>query len=235
MIPKYQKIKQDLVNEIKQHKFIPGDKFYSEADIKVKYGVSSITAIKALNGLTAAGYLYRIQGKGTFLSKSKIAQHVKFSDIENHPVNSESVKVLSINEENDPKILHELGLSKSETYYKIMRVRFASNTPFLLHISHLPKRLIKQPLSSDLTVYESIYERIRKDFNIDLFALSSVETNEIVFPDDPNILSLLHLSFREPAVQQIKHSYFADKSVAEYIISYKHWKYFKTKIEVDAE
>lgn len=235
MIPKYQKIKQDLVNEIKQHKFIPGDKFYSESDIKGKYGVSSITAIKVLNELTTAGYLYRIQGKGTFLSKSKIEQNVKFSDIENHPVNSESVKVLSIEEKNDANILAELGLAKSETYYKIIRVRFASSTPFLLHISHLPKRLIKQPISSDLTTYESIYERIRKDFDIDLFSLSSIETNEIVFPDEPEILSLLNLSFREPAVQQIKHSYFADKSVAEYIISYKHWKYFKTKIEVDAE
>ncbi|MDU1888216.1 MAG: GntR family transcriptional regulator, partial [Enterococcus faecalis] len=43
------------------------------------------------------------------------------------------------------------------------------------------------------------------------------------------------LSFREPAVKQVKHSYLADGSVAEYIISYKHWKYFKTKIEVEAE
>ncbi|MGL5342992.1 MAG: GntR family transcriptional regulator, partial [Lactococcus garvieae] len=34
---------------------------------------------------------------------------------------------------------------------------------------------------------------------------------------------------------QVKHTYLVDKSVAEYIVSYKHWKYFKTKIEVDAE
>ena len=59
MIPKYEQIKQDLLSEIKNHKFIPGDKFYSEADIKRKYEVSSITAVKALNQLTSAGYLYR--------------------------------------------------------------------------------------------------------------------------------------------------------------------------------
>ena len=104
-----------------------------------------------------------------------------------------------------------------------------------MHITHLPKRLVKEPISKDLSQYSSIYERVRKDFGIDLFSLSSVETNEIVFPDDPELLNLLKLSFREPVVKQVKHSFLADRSVAEYIISYKHWKYFKTKIEVEAE
>ncbi|HBI1675309.1 TPA: GntR family transcriptional regulator [Enterococcus faecalis] len=235
MLPKYEQIKQDLLREIKNHTFIPGDKFYSEADIKRKYAVSSITAVKALNELTSAGYLYRIQGKGTFVSKSKISQNVKFSDIELHSLDSEKVKVLSIEEENQAEILKELGLPANASYYRIKRVRYSEDTPFLVHITHLPKKLVKEPLSKDLTAYASVYERVRKDFSIDLFSLASVETNEIVFPEDAELLNLLQLSFREPAVKQVKHSYLADGSVAEYIISYKHWKYFKTKIEVEAE
>ncbi|MBO0480797.1 GntR family transcriptional regulator [Candidatus Enterococcus courvalinii] len=235
MIPKYEQIKQDLLVEIKKHKFIPGDKFYSEADIKQKYSVSSITAVKALNELTTAGYLYRIQGKGTFVSKSKVSQSVKFSDIELHSLDKEKVKVLAIEEENHPTILKELGLPANASYYKIKRVRFFEDVPFLLHITHLPKKLVKEPLAKDLSTYASIYERVRKDFDIDLFSLSSVETDEIIFSDDSELLNLLQLSFREPVVKQVKHSYLADQSVAEYIVSYKHWKYFKTKIEVEAE
>lgn len=235
MIPKYEQIKQDLLTEIKKHKFIPGDKFYSEADIKQKYSVSSITAVKALNELTNAGYLYRIQGKGTFVSKSKVSQSVKFSDIELHSLDKEKVKVLAIEEENHPTILKELGLPANASYYKIKRVRFFEDVPFLLHITHLPKKLVKEPLAKDLSAYASVYERVRKDFDIDLFSLASVETDEIVFSDDSELLNLLQLSFREPVVKQVKHSYLADQSVAEYIVSYKHWKYFKTKIEVEAE
>ncbi|MBP1044647.1 GntR family transcriptional regulator [Enterococcus sp. BWM-S5] len=235
MIPKYEQIKQDLLSVIKNHTFIPGDKFYSEADIKRNYSVSSITAVKALNELTNAGYLYRIQGKGTFVSKSKISQNVKFSDIELHSLDTEKVQVLSIEEEQEPDILKELGLPAGSSYYKIKRVRSFDDIPFLVHITHLPKKLVKEPLSEDLSAYASVYEKVRKDFGIDLFSLASTETNEIVFPDDPELLNLLHLSFREPAVKQIKHSYLPDRSVAEYIISYKHWKYFKTKIEVEAE
>lgn len=235
MIPKYEQIKQDLLREIKEHLFTPGDRFYSESEIKKKYNVSSITAVKALNELTNAGYLYRIQGKGTFVSKSKIAQNVKFSDIENHSLDKETVDVISITKENDSNILKKLELSPDDEYYKIIRVRSVDDIPFLLHITHLPKKLMKEPIQKDWRAYDSIYERIRKDFGIDLFSLSSVETNEIVFPEDPELLNLLHLSFREPAVKQEKYSFLPDKSVAEYIVSYKHWKYFKTKIEVEAQ
>lgn len=234
MLSKYEQIKQDLLIEIKNHIFVPGDKFYSESDIKKKYSVSSITAVKALNELTASGYLYRIQGKGTFVSKSKVSQSVKFSDIELHPIDLETIKVLSISEERDPNVLEELKLSPDDSYYRIERIRSAEDVPFLLHITHLPKKLVKEPIDANPDYYASIYERIRKDFSIDLFSLASIETNEIVFPDDPNILNQLNLSFREPAIKQIKHSFLPDKSVAEYIVSYKHWKAFKTKIEVDA-
>jgi DNA-binding GntR family transcriptional regulator len=235
LIPKYEQIKQDLLSEIKNHKFIPGDKFYSEADIKRKYEVSSITAVKALNQLTSAGYLYRVQGKGTYVSKSKISQNVKFSDIELHSQDHETVKVLSIKEENEPSILKELGLTPDQSYYKIVRVRYFDGTPFLLHFTHLPKTLVKEPVSNHLEDYSSVYERVNKDFGIDLYSMSSVETNEIIFPDESELLNALNLSFREPVVKQVKHTYLVDKSVAEYIVSYKHWKYFKTKIEVDAE
>ena len=130
VLPKYEQIKQDLLQEIKNHTFIPGDKFYSEADIKRMYSVSSITAVKALNELTTAGYLYRIQGKGTFVSKAKVSQNVKFSDIELHSIDQEKVKVLSVEEDNQPEILKELGLAASASYYRIKRVRFLVTFPF---------------------------------------------------------------------------------------------------------
>ncbi len=38
-IPKYQQIKQNLLYEINNGKFQPGDKFYSEAELKRKYNV----------------------------------------------------------------------------------------------------------------------------------------------------------------------------------------------------
>ena len=70
-ITKYQQIKQSLLYEINNGMFQPGDKFYSEAELKKKYNVSGITAIKALQCLTNEGYLVRYQGKGTYVSKAR--------------------------------------------------------------------------------------------------------------------------------------------------------------------
>ncbi|GAB2026083.1 GntR family transcriptional regulator [Lactovum odontotermitis] len=235
MLPKYERIKQELLAELKAHKFRPGDRFYSESDIKCNFSVSSITAVKVLNELTSAGYLYRIQGKGTYVSKSKVSQNVKFSDIEVYSQECEHTKVLSVSEESDPVILKELKLKKGDSYYKFVRVRFFNDIPFLTQTTYLSKTLVKAPISDDLSIYSSLYKYVQKDFGIDLSLMASVETNEVVFPDNPKILSLLNLSFREPAVKQIKHTYLPDKSVAEYIVSYKHWKYYKIKIETEAE
>ena len=232
-LPKYELIKQDLLKEIQDHKFSPGDKFYSESELKSRYSVSSITVVKALNELAAAGYLYRVQGKGTFVSKAKMGATVKFSDIENHALDTESVTVLSIEEKNDPDILKELGLAADQSYVQIVRVRKTLNQPFLIHFTHLSPDLVKMPIKNK-DAYSSIYERVRKDFGIDMYTLASTETNEIIFPEDPEILNSLVLSFREPVVVQKKHSYLSDGTIAEYVVSYKHWKYFKTKIEVEA-
>ncbi|MDR2977139.1 MAG: GntR family transcriptional regulator [Streptococcaceae bacterium] len=235
MLPKYERIKQELLADLKQHDFIPGDKFYSEADIKRLFGVSSITAVKVLNELTSAGYLYRVQGKGTYISKSKVSQAVKFSDIELYSQDRVSVKVLSVTEESDPAILKELKLEKGDSYYKFIRIRFFDTIPYIVQITHMIKSLVKTPISSDLSTYSSLYKRVRDDFCIDLTSMASIETNEIDFPDNPEILKLLNLSFREPAVKQIKTTYLPDKSVAEYITTYKHWKFYKIKIETEAE
>ena len=68
-IPKYQQIKQSLLYEINNGMFQPGDKFYSEAELKKKYNVSGITAIKALQCLTN-----EISGKGDIRIKGQTRQ-----------------------------------------------------------------------------------------------------------------------------------------------------------------
>ena len=58
---------------------------------------------------------------------------MKFSDIELHSIDQEKVKVLSVEEDNQPEILKELGLAASASYYRIKRVRFLVTFPFGAH------------------------------------------------------------------------------------------------------
>lgn len=84
---------------------------------------------------------------------------MKFSDIELHSLDKEKVKVLSIEEENEMDILKELGLPANASYYKIKRVRFFEDTPFLVHITHLPKKISERTNSKR---YFCLFKYIRK-------------------------------------------------------------------------
>ena len=63
----YEKIRDDLIERIENGSFEDMEKIPSESQLSEQYGVSRITAIKALNELMLEGYISRIQGKGSFV------------------------------------------------------------------------------------------------------------------------------------------------------------------------
>lgn len=77
---KYDIIKNDLLNDIKSGKFLPGDKIYSENELKEMYEVSSTTVVKALNELVSEGYVVRRQGEGTFVRRNVQQRNVLYSE-----------------------------------------------------------------------------------------------------------------------------------------------------------
>ena len=101
---KYQVIKAALLDEIRNGTFKPGEKFYSESELKERYSVSSATVIRAIHEMVNEGYLIRYQGKGTFVSKAKRNENIIFSESDNDlkacsrlklsPVNWKTIRVL---------------------------------------------------------------------------------------------------------------------------------------------
>lgn len=68
----YEKIKLDIISKIQSGLYLEHHRIPSENQLTKIYGVSRITVSKALSVLTNEGYIYRIQGKGSFVnSKTK--------------------------------------------------------------------------------------------------------------------------------------------------------------------
>jgi DNA-binding LacI/PurR family transcriptional regulator len=67
----YKQIKDYLLQLITDNKRVPHYKLPSENQIAVKFNTSRITAKRALTELTDEGYIYRIQGKGSFINQDK--------------------------------------------------------------------------------------------------------------------------------------------------------------------
>lgn len=229
-IPKYLKIKLALQKQLQSNKFKHGDRFYTESEISQKYGVSSITAIRALNELSKEGYIIRRQGKGSFVSRSRKNKLVSFSDVEKFKMGKDTVTVLNITQGASSRILRKLELHEFEHYYRVERLRFVKDSPYMYHNTYLPSSFVKHD-PKDFKAFESVYKRFKEDFAIHMQDEYMIETNEIIFPVPTDVKEKLQLGDTEPVVLQIRKTVSrTTQHVLEYIETYKHWNYYKIEI-----
>lgn len=67
--PTYQRIMNVLRAEIKEGQFQPGRRFITQQEVCQRFGVSRITADRAINELVKDGLVYRRRGHGTYVSE----------------------------------------------------------------------------------------------------------------------------------------------------------------------
>ena len=72
---KYQKLKEYIINTIKSNKLKPGDRIYSENELAHMFNISRHTVRQAIGELVNSGWLYRVQGKGTFVDRRPDKNH----------------------------------------------------------------------------------------------------------------------------------------------------------------
>ncbi len=67
-VPKYERVKRQLIREIESGTRLSGEAFPSERQLLQQFGVSRPTLVRSLQELVREGYLVRKQGKGTFVA-----------------------------------------------------------------------------------------------------------------------------------------------------------------------
>lgn len=70
--PMYQKIKEDILHQIKTSLLAPGDRLPTEHELMQHYQVSRITVSKALGELKNEGLIERFPNKGSFVSRAQV-------------------------------------------------------------------------------------------------------------------------------------------------------------------
>ncbi len=74
--PLYQQVKRAIADKIFSGEYAPGARVPSENEIVRSFGVSRMTANRALRELTGEGLLHRIHGKGTFVAQTHTTGHL---------------------------------------------------------------------------------------------------------------------------------------------------------------
>ncbi len=236
-MPKYQDIVLKLVEKLEDGTLNPGDRFYSEAEISRIYHVSSTTAVKALNTLEQQNKVTRVQGSGTFVAKEAHKRIAMLTDLNMGVGQSESVRVLSAKLDNKRALIQKLRLHSTQNYLEVKRLRYIGEEVAQYSISYLNPKFIDSTDLKQLSLYNSIYQRVREDSKINPYELPFKQKNWAKEIEDKDILQHFLPSKRKQLfICQERETYlpFTTKELLEYALSYKLPEYWGYEAEATA-
>ena len=158
--PLYLIVKDKLKQKILTWNFLDGYELPSERDLAEELHVSRMTVKRALAILENEGYIYRIQGKGTFVHHSNLTNKIDIGD------KSYIGLLQTVEKEGKKATTHVISFERVtltnavvghfdhqySEFYELKRVRYVDNEPFSVQVTYLP--------------YEEFIDAERYDFSI---------------------------------------------------------------------
>ena len=144
--PLYRQLSQLMRQRILSGEWKPDEKIPTEPELCAEYGISRMTVRLALEQLRNDGYIYRRQGRGTFVSLPKIDQHLStsysFTDGIEEMGGTIRKEILVWSREPAARPLAEkLNIPANGEVFRIERVLYCNETPFAVETSFIPVAL----------------------------------------------------------------------------------------------
>jgi GntR family transcriptional regulator len=203
-LPKYYQVKKQLLELTSA--MGPGSPVPPERELARQYETSRTTVRQALAELVVEGRLLRMQGKGTFVAKPKVAQVLELASytegMRQHGLHPQT-KILDVGYVTaDDHLADLLGVRTGGRVLRLHRLRLADGEPMSIDTSHLPARRFPG-LRKQLERHASLYETLRTDYGIHL--AEAEETIETVLAD-PHQAQLLSVDPGIPLLLLSRHA-----------------------------
>lgn len=171
-MPLYYQIKARILEAIETGQLRPGDRVPSERDLTGQFGVSRMTARQALTELENQGYLYRVQGKGTFVATPKLEQPLlgltSFTeDMRRRGLEPGAQIIAAAEVPAGRKVARALGVGEATPVYRLERLRLAGGLPMALEVSHVQAALAPGLLEQQ-GLHQSLYSLLSARFGVRL-------------------------------------------------------------------
>jgi GntR family transcriptional regulator len=164
--PLYQQLREALVDKITSGEWKPGATLPNEGDLAREFGVSPGTMRKSLELMESEHLLTRKQGKGTFVNDHASDDFVvRFSNIRDKKGQriAEYVKATDVSLGKATAMESErLRIHLHDPVYRLRRVRYHGNRPYMVDESSLPAALFprlaeEKAISPRITVLSQHY------------------------------------------------------------------------------
>jgi GntR family transcriptional regulator len=217
-IPYYFQLEEILREAIEGGKWVPDQQIPSEPELCETLGVSRTVVRQALNELVNEGLLYRRRGKGTFVTRSKIAESLvqNLTGFHEDMVAKGLTPVTQVLEQKripaSKKVAGMLNLKEGDQVIKIDRLRSIGNEPILTVTTFIPYQSCRALLDEDLT-NQSLYAVIEDRYNLEI--ARGRRTLEAISASEEDA-KLLGIEEGDPLILLKSVSYLEDGGPVEY-------------------
>lgn len=154
--PQYARIKDALRQRIESGELCPGDRVPSENQLVGEFGVSRMTARRALLELAEEGLLQRTQGLGTFVADlrpvSSITQIRNIAEEIRQRGHSHACRVLALDAMlADTTLAARMGLAEGEPLFHSVLVHLENDRALQYESRHVTAQLAPAYLDQDFT------------------------------------------------------------------------------------
>lgn len=158
MVSKYPLIKSELKQKLLAGGYREGEALPSEVTLAKHYGVSRMTARRAVDELEREGYIFRVQGAGSFPTGKRFRQGVfRVRSLEEMAMAVHAAPFTRVLKAQigvaTAEVAKALGLNLGTAVLEVQRLRGIDETPLLLEERYFlienTERLLKMPLHQE--------------------------------------------------------------------------------------
>lgn len=155
-LPAYEQVKAWIRQHIASGEWKPGDPVPSEAALMERFGISRMTANRALRELAAEGLVHRVQGSGTRVAQlHRISSQLVIRDIHEEVAERGHVHtarvLLAAEEKAGTEVAESLGLRKGGRVFHTVLVHMENGVPIQYEDRYVNPAAAPDYLGTDFT------------------------------------------------------------------------------------
>jgi GntR family transcriptional regulator len=232
--PLYVQIKETLRSRILDGSYAPHSQMPSEHELCAMFDVSRITVRQALGDLQKEGLLFKLHGKGTFVSKPKAFQNVTSLQGFAEAMSSMGYEIANQLRQfrmvkANRHIANKLNVPEGASVAEIHRVRLLNREPVSLEITWVPEALGKRLANADLATRD-IFLILENDCGVPL-GHADVSIDAILADDD--IVDALRVEEGSPVLRIERTTHDARGTPVDYEYLYFRGDAFQYRLRVD--
>ncbi|MBQ0833115.1 histidine utilization repressor [Marinobacter sp.] len=212
-LPLYLKIQQHLLEKIQSGEWSPQHQIPPEEQLARNFGVSRMTANKAIRDLVQQGYLVRQAGVGTFVTDHKaesslVEVHNIANEIRSRGHEHDCVVVVAEARNADDEVSMRLGVRLDTAVFHTLILHRENGVPIQLEDRYVNPRHVPHYLNTDF------HQHTPNEVLVSACPITDVEHVVEAVLVESATATLLNISSQAPCLQLIRRTWSGDQLIS---------------------